>query len=444
MNIPEHTKRPSLFERCVENVSTVLAVWHPSYRHRLIHVGTGDVVVPALLLLLVQALDYRVLQPFAAFNVQVVQSAAGGAALALLALVVVMAILRQDTATWPTTIGVLWALVFGTIASTATLSFSDPTGLADWIGRRFGLVYVFALVFLLFRLRWRGGVLFAALILPAALMLLPWFMTLNATPEKGTAYFDPDVEMIYADQDALLSAQIDTLRRGVPGTPEVFAVLGAGYAFESVFRREVEAVGSLLSDRFKAEGRVISLVNDDEDVTTYPLMNRVNLAASLKAVATVMNPEDIALLFITSHGAPDVLSTRFNEVITRDLTPADVDKALSDAGIVNAIMILPACYSGAFAEALQSPTRLVLTGTDADSVSFGCNDQNEWTDWGRAFFVDALADTSNFRQAARLAQESVARREKAEGLPASSPQIMEGDEIGRILDAWQAELDDRL
>ncbi|CAN0587040.1 unnamed protein product, partial [Ectocarpus sp. 12 AP-2014] len=79
--------------------------------------------------------------------------------------------------------------------------------------------------------------------------------------------------MIYAAQEALMNAQTSTLRQGIKDTPELFAVLGAGYPFEGVFRREVEAVSALLNGRFSAQDRVISLVNDESDFTTYPLMN---------------------------------------------------------------------------------------------------------------------------------------------------------------------------
>lgn len=433
--------KPSLLARTVENLSSVLGVWHPEKRKRLIHTHLGDVLVPMFVLLLMQILGYRVLQPHAALNIQVVQSLAGATALALVALVCALGLLRQSKQVWQIAVGVLWALALGNLLSIAALAASDATSLADWMLRRFALVYVPPLVFLVFRLGWVGIGAFACLVLPTVFVALPWLATVRtSSPVDDTAYFDPDVEMIYAAQDELLRDQINGLRAGLPNKPELFAVLGAGYPFEGVFRREVEAVGALVADKYNAQGRVISLVNDDADLDSYPLMNRVNLTASLAAMAEVMNPEDIALVFLTSHGAQGQLSTRFHEVITRDLTTDDLNAALEQAGIGNVVLVLPACYSGSFVDSLRADDRLILTGADAESVSFGCNDQNEWTDWGRAFFVDALATTPDFREAARLAQISVAKREKAEGLPHSSPQIIEGKAIGRILDTWLTEL----
>jgi hypothetical protein len=437
--------QPSLLTRSVENISTVLGIWHASRKARPIYASTSDVLVPALLLLLVQATGYRMLQPHAELNISVLQNFAGSSALALAAMAVILTMMRKGQAAAETCVGVLWAFVFGTLLSTAALMLSDPVSLPDWMLRRFGLVFVVPLVFLVWRLQVRGVLAFFGLVLPTVFVALPWFATLGASaPSETTAVFDPDVEMVYASQEQLLDEQFARLRPSEPGTPELFAVLGAGYPFEGVFRREVEAVGPLLSDRFLAQDRILSLVNDDADVTSYPLMNRVNLAAALGAVTSVMDPEDILFLFITTHGGPDVLSTSFDDLITRDVTAQDINRALQNAGEPNTIIVLPACYSGSFADPLARPNRLILTGADADSVSFGCDDQQEWTEWGRAFFVKALAQTRDPREAAELAQRIVKEWEAEQGYPHSSPLIVEGEAIGRILDSWLAELSQRL
>lgn len=437
-NAPSSPAAPSLLARSVENISTVLGVVFPKLRNRAIHAGLGDVLVPVVLLLLVQSFGYRVLQPSAAFNVQVLQGFAGATGLAVLALALCLAVLRKGEVV-PLVVGVTWALALGNLLSIAAL-LADPTSLADWMVRKYGLVYVWPLVFLLLRLGGLPGVLaFTSFALPAALMALPWFLTLGRGPDGDVAFFDPDVEAIYARQPALLASQSERLRPGRADRIELFAVLGAGYPHEGVFRREVEAVSEILTDRFGASGRVVSLINSVKDQETYPLMNRVNLRASLKAIAKAMNPDDIALLFLTSHAGPGFFATNFDEVITRDVAPADVASALDEAGIKNAVIIVSACYSGSFVDALASPDRLILTAADADNVSFGCNDKNEWTDWGRAFFDEALAQTRDFRQAAEIAKKAVLDRETEEGFPPSSPQIMEGADIGRVLDAWLAQ-----
>ena len=315
-------------------------------------------------------------------------------------------------------------------------------GFFDWVFRGVVITYLVPILFLLLRLGWRaGGVVSAVFLAPSAVSTAILIAQYGPFGDESATYVPPDTEMVYAAQPGLLADQVTRLRPGEAGQVELFALLGAGYPHESVFRREVEAVAGLLAERFAAADRVLRLVNSDADTKTYPLLNRVNLAAGLAALAEVMDNEDILFLFLTSHGHVDLFSTQFPNVITRDLTPRDVARSLDKAGIGRAIIVVSACYSGSFAEALAGPERLVLTAADADSSSFGCNDKNQWTDWGRAFFDVALRETRDPRKAARMAQASVADSEARDGLEPSSPMILEGENMGAILDRWLSDLE---
>ena len=209
-----------------------------------------------------------------------------------------------------------------------------------------------------------------------------------------------------------------------------------------MFLREVEAISILLAERFGAANRVIKLVNSDKAHVAYPLLNRGNLRASLKAVSGAMDHDDLLFLYLTSHGATSIFSTQFQGVIGRDFGPSDIAMALEVAEVQNAIIVISACFSGSFIDALAGTRRLILTAADADSSSFGCNDQNEWTEWGRAFFAVALERTRDPRAAAEMAREMVALREVEQDMPPSSPQISEGDEIGAVLDLWLTGFDE--
>ena len=210
---------------------------------------------------------------------------------------------------------------------------------------------------------------------------------------------------------------------------------------QMVFAREVMSVGALLEEQMGARDRVVRLVNDDAAPTAFPLMNRVNLRRALKRAGDAMDADDILFLFLTSHGEPNILSMQFQSVISRDIGPGDVAGALDDAGIGNAIIVISACYSGSFVEELAAPDRLILTAARADRTSFGCSDAAEWTEWGRAFFVDAWPETPDPRLAAVRAQEIVAAREVERKIEASHPQIVEGDAIGAVIDRWLARLE---
>ncbi|NNL36350.1 MAG: hypothetical protein HKP35_11070, partial [Silicimonas sp.] len=340
-------------------------------------------------------------------------------------------------------VGLLWAMALGTCLATVTYLYADVRRLSDWI--LFGVLpsLVPAAVLLLARLGPLKGVLvtlaFALPTLGGSLdeILRSWGF---GSSEDTAEYVPPDTEMIYALQRDLLDGQAN-LRPGDPDRIEMFAVLGAGDPYQSVFSREVRAVGAFLEREMDGAGRVLRLINDDGAPTAYPLMNRVNLRRALADVRGAMDDDDLLFLFLTSHGGPGLLSARFDPVITRDIRPEDIADALEEADIGNAIIVISACYSGSFTDALAAPDRLILTAASADRTSFGCSDTAVWTEWGRAFFVESWPQNRDPRVAAVRAQEIVAKRETQRGLETSSPLIVEGDEIGAVIDKWLEALD---
>ena len=250
----------------------------------------------------------------------------------------------------------------------------------------------------------------------------------------------PDPEVLYPLQAELLGAEIDALAAHTPGRTDIYAVLGAGSPRQQIFQREVDEMERTLTARFRADGKVIALGSTVEDHTARPLLNRTNLAASLRAAAEKMDvSEDIALIFLTAHGSPEELATYFPGLGSRDLTSAEVATALDESGIRNAIIIVSACYSGSFVDDLEGPARLVLTAAAADRSSFGCSDSNTFTDWGTAFFATALQEVADFRVAAQRASEIVHEQEIARGLTPSLPQISEGEEIGAVIERFISE-----
>jgi hypothetical protein len=90
------------------------------------------------------------------------------------------------------------------------------------------------------------------------------------------------------------------------------------------------------------------------------------------------------------------------------------------------VIVVSACYSGSFIPALQDDNTLVITASRADRNSFGCDARNSMTDFGRAYFSEALKQTMSFTAAFNLASTRIAAREKAEGLTPSQPQMSLG------------------
>lgn len=209
------------------------------------------------------------------------------------------------------------------------------------------------------------------------------FETAYAEDESvaGRDWINPDPEVLYPLQASLLGVQIDALSSQTEGQIDIYAVLGAGSPTQQIFQREIGEMERTLNSRFEASGHVIMLGPTVQDQTARPLLNRTNFAASLKAIADKMNTsEDIALVFLTSHGSPGKLSTYFPSLTYNNLTSTEVATAFDESGLMNAIIVISACYSGSFVDELKRPTRLILTASATDRSSFGCSDENIFTD----------------------------------------------------------------
>lgn len=303
------------------------------------------------------------------------------------------------------------------------------------------LVQVALLVWLLrgpLRQWLRAGLVMAVVFLAAQEVVLRWFQVdaLYVFPDTGwdEAYTPVDVEALYAAQDRLMGEQVAALTPQVPAMPEVFALALGGTAEQSVFLTEVESVSAILDAQYGAGGRTLRLANSHDHPMRYPLANRANLARALGEIGRRQGPEDVAFLFLASHGREDLFSLDFPEAGTGDLTSAEFARMLEASGIGPAVIIVSACHSGSFIDDIAAPDRLIITAARGDRTSFGCRDGAEWTEFGESFFDRALRAEPDPRKAFPLAAEDVARKEAADGLVQSLPQISEGAEIGAVLD----------
>jgi hypothetical protein len=284
----------------------------------------------------------------------------------------------------------------------------------------------------------RAGLVMAVMFLATKEVALRWFSVeelyvfpSESLEQAGTAV---DVEALYAAQDQLMAGQAAALAPQVPGEPEVFALTLGGTADQSVFLTEVGAVAAILDARYGSGPRTLRLANSEDDPQRYPLASRANLKRALAVIGSRQGPEDVAFLFLTSHGRADRLSLDFPQAGTKDLTAADFAAMLADARIGPAVIVVSACFSGSFIDDLAAPDRLIITAARADRTSFGCRDGAEWTEFGRSFFDLALLADADPRAAFAVAAADVRRKEEAAGLTPSEPQIREGAAIGAILD----------
>ena len=251
-----------------------------------------------------------------------------------------------------------------------------------------------------------------------------------------------DAEEVLYRQHRLLHDAAAGLEAGRPGVIDLYFIGFAGESDEPVFAHEVEYAKDLFDQRFGTQGRSIALINSPGTVDRWPIATAHSLDAALQAVARRMNPrEDLLFLFLTSHGSRDHrLSVRFQPLPLDDLPAATLKELLDRSGIRQRVIVVSACYSGGFLDALKDDDSLILTAARRDRASFGCGVDSDFTYFGSAYFVEALRNTRSFTDAFEAARLAIERRERAEGNEPSQPQVYLGKNIASKLKSLEQQI----
>ena len=248
-------------------------------------------------------------------------------------------------------------------------------------------------------------------------------------------------EAIYR-QPELLERELSALQPGRKGVVDVFLVGMAGYGRQDVFMREVDSVAALFRERFDADGHIVKLVNNPRTLKDHPVASATSLEASLERVARSMDlDEDVLVLFLTSHGSQDhEFTLEMRPLQLRQITPPMLRQMLDASGIRNRVVIVSACYAGGFVRDLAGEGTLVIAAAAPDRNSFGCTNEADWTYFGKAYFDEALRQTTSFTRAFEIALPLIEERERAEKQEASNPQMSLGTGIKVKLEELERQL----
>ncbi len=286
--------------------------------------------------------------------------------------------------------------------------------------------------------RWLGALALAILLVgwPRAQMrafdTLWWARDEDDNPLRRWSLTNEDVWYL---QPRLLEQQLAALKPGRKGVVDLYFIGMAAYADQDVFMKEVHSVAKMFDERFDTAGRSLMLINNPATVAESPFASVTSLEAALRRVAQVMDlDEDILFLFITSHGSREngpqfeFAPLRFNS-----LAPSRLRELLDQSGIKRRVVVVSACYSGGFVDALKSDGTLVIASSSADKPSFGCSNDADFTYFGKAYFDEALRKTYSFSQAFELARPLIAERERKASFRGSDPRMYAGEAIQRAL-----------
>jgi hypothetical protein len=265
-----------------------------------------------------------------------------------------------------------------------------------------------------------------------------------ASPEVEAAADNHDSQ---ADAESLLFEQAARIDRALAAmgtdrsaSPQAFFIGFAGVGEQKVFAQEIGLASRVLSERYGMNGRDLSLINDERDLEGAPLASVSGLKYALRGLATRMNVDrDVLFLSISSHGAQDpAIAVSNSQLPLNDLTDEDLAEALSDSAIKWRVIIISACYAGAYIDSLKNPQTIVITAAAADRTSFGCSNDRDLTYFGEAFYRDALPEARSLRDAFERAKSAIAVRERREHVEPSKPQAYFGAELEAKLASMSA------
>lgn len=260
-------------------------------------------------------------------------------------------------------------------------------------------------------------------------------MALLAMPASGVAYAAADAD----SQRALIDAALAKFMVEPASPARVFFLGFAGFGAERVFAEEIKLAAQNVAARYGSAARTVLLINDRRDLTTWPLATHDNLRYALHEFGKRMNAEsDVLFLVLSSHGAPDAMIEVSNTGMEPvGLSPTGIEILTRQAGIRNRVIVVSACFSGAFVEPLADDDTIVLTAASKSRASFGCSDQRHLTYFGEAFFQDALPGAESLRAAFETTRGAIRKRERAERVKASQPQA----HFGRVIEERLQEIE---
>lgn len=232
-----------------------------------------------------------------------------------------------------------------------------------------------------------------------------------------------------ARQAKLMGDALNGLAPQRPGQLDVYLVSVSLWG-EPVFEREATQAAAILQSHFDIENRSIVLsAGTGGGPRAYPAATPNNIAAAIGEIgARIDADEDLVVVFFTSHGSPDGAAVLQESARVRGvLRPTHLRDMLNQAGIRNRVVIVSACFSGAFIAPIADDNTIVLTAAAPDRTSFGCQPSREWTFFGDAYFGHAMRDGASLLTSFDQAKTLIERWEREQNLtPPSNPQRFVG------------------
>lgn len=195
---------------------------------------------------------------------------------------------------------------------------------------------------------------------------------------------------LYTESSRLQSV-LSSLAPQRPGVRDVYLLVVGGDGTEGVFAREVDWVAERLGSVFDLKRRHVKLVNGGSD--DLPLATRTSVREALEALDALMDPnEELLMVHLVSHGSREgALLLDDHNLTLNDLSVADGKQWLNALKARHQWLVVSACYSGQWVDALASPRRVIFASAASDRTSFGCGDDSDRTWFSKALYGEDMA-----------------------------------------------------
>ena len=236
-----------------------------------------------------------------------------------------------------------------------------------------------------------------------------------------------EAELALEKHQEILSDSLEGILKSSDDKTNFYFLGVAGDGSQSVFRRELEFVSSLVEQKYLTKGRSVLLINHHNSAEIYPMATRRSIASAITSIGEKMNnSDDVLFLYLSSHGAKNHdFYLNHDSIELPDISPNELKKLLVDAQVKWKVIMVSACYSGGFISELQDDYTLLMTASDSKSTSFGCSEESEMTYFAKALFKEVISNNPDIKlsDAFVQAKEIIIEWETEQEIEASNPMI---------------------
>jgi hypothetical protein len=231
-----------------------------------------------------------------------------------------------------------------------------------------------------------------------------------------------------ARSEALLDEQLQRVRAVVAATPadeRVLVYLGFAMNSRSKAFQGDALLGQKVFGALNANTSSVILSNLPQTLNlAYPFATADTAKRALTEVGRIVKGRKAAVVvLISTHGVADVLTINIADTDYPPIRPIELATWLAELGETPTVVILSACYSGSFINALKSPTRVVLAAAAANRSSFGCQSDSRNTYFVETLLGPDFSGQLTLQQWFARTRKSIDAKEKILGLaPPSNPQ----------------------